>query len=203
MLDKLIVKFFSWYIKNAVSKDFSSFTFNNVEINASKSILLLANHFSWWDGFLMFRLNKRLFKKKFHVLVNEENYNKVFFLKYLGAFPIKKHSRSALESLEHAGRLLNDPENLVLIFPQGKLYSNHATSVVFEKGLLNVINSSDKTFQYVLSATFVDYFDKRKPAISCYLTLWEDQEYTSLQLIKAAYNKHYENSRQQQCRITV
>lgn len=203
MLDKLIVKFFSWYIKNAVSKDFSSFTFNTIEVDPSKSILLLANHFSWWDGFLMFQLNKRLFKKKFHVMVTEENYRKVFFLKYLGAFPIKKHSRSAIESLEYAGRLLNNPENLVLIFPQGKLYSNHADNVVFEKGLLNLINSSDKKFQYVLSATFVDYFDKRKPAISCYLTSWEDQEYTSLQLIKNAYNKHYENSRQQQCRITV
>lgn len=203
MLNKLIVKFFSWYIKNAISKDFSSFTFDKIEFNSSQSILLLSNHFSWWDGFLMFRLNKLLFKKKFHVMVTEENYQKVSFLKYLGAFPIKKNSRSAIESLEYAGTLLNDPQNLVLIFPQGKLYSNHVDDIRFEKGLLNLINSSEKKFQYLFSATFVDYFEKRKPAITCYLSSWEDQEFTSLQLIKSAYNKHYEKSRQQQCRITV
>lgn len=203
MLNTLIVKFFSWYIKNAVSKDFSSFTFDKIEFNSTQSVLLLSNHFSWWDGFLMFRLNKLLFKKKFHVMVTEENYRKVSFLKYLGAFPIKKNSRSTIETLEYAGSLLNDPQNLVLIFPQGKLYSNHVDEIRFEKGLLNLINSSEKKFQYVFSATFVDYFEKRKPAITCYLSSWEDQEFTSLQLIKSAYNKHYEKSRQQQCRITV
>ena len=136
-------------------------------------------------------------------MVTEENYNKVSFLKYLGAFPVKRNSKSLIQSLEHAGKLLNDKDNLVLIFPQGKLHSNHVDEVAFEKGLINLINSSQKNFQYIFSATFIDYFEKRKPTVRCYLQTWEGAEFTSLQLIKSAYNKHYENSRQQQNRITL
>lgn len=136
-------------------------------------------------------------------MVTEENYRKVFFLKYLGAFPVKKNSRSTLEALEYAGNLLNDENNLVLIFPQGKLYSNHVDKVVFEKGLINLINSSNRNFQYLFAAMFVDYFNKRHPAIWCYLDTWTAAEFTSLQLIKSAYNKHFENSRQQHNRITI
>lgn len=103
-----------------------------------------------------------------------------------------------IQSLEFAGNLLNDPQNLVLIFPQGKLYSGHVDEVKFEKGLMNLINSSNRNFQYVFAASFADYFQKRKPELNCYLQVWEGAEYTSLQLIKSAYNKHYEQSRQMQ-----
>ncbi|RXF68427.1 1-acyl-sn-glycerol-3-phosphate acyltransferase [Arcticibacter tournemirensis] len=203
-MHKRVVKaFFSWYISRIIGRDFREFSFHQPVFDQDRAVLLIANHFSWWDGFLMFELNKRLFKKNFHVMVNEENYQKLWFLKYLGAFPVKKHSKSVVEALEYAGKLLNDKSNLVLVFPQGKLYSSHTHEVKFEKGLLNLINSSDKRFQYVFAASFVDYFENRKPSVNCYLMSWEDAEFTSLQLIKRAYNKHYEISRNLQNRTIV
>ena len=203
MLKKSIITFFTWYIKWIIKKDFAAVSFNPVEIDNSRSVLLLANHFSWWDGFLMFYLNKILFKKNFHVMVTEENYRQVSFLKYLGAFPVKKNSKSVIESLQHAGELLNDPKNLVLIFPQGKLYSNHVQEVEFERGLIKLINASHAKFQYLFAAAFVDYFEKRKASLTCYLQIWEGAESPGLLLIKRAYNEHYETSRQQHCRVTV
>ncbi len=136
-------------------------------------------------------------------MVSEENYRNVWFLKYLGAFPVYAGSRKVIESLQEAGSLLNKPENLVLVFPQGKLYSNQVPSVEFEKGVSAIINSSEKKFQYLFAATFVDYFEKRKPSFYCYLKLWQSQEYLSLQLIKKAYNNHYEHSRQLHSRHAV
>lgn len=203
MYKSAVKSFFSWYIGVILKKDFSGFSFNRVPFDEKRSVLLLANHFSWWDGFMLFWINKLHFRKQFHVMVTEENYREVWFLKYLGAFPVGRQPKKMIESLEYAGRLLDDPRNLVLVFPQGKLYSNHIKEVSFEKGLINLINSSGKRFQYVFSASFVDYFDKRKPAAVCYLQNWEGAEFTSLQLIKSAYNKHYENSRQEQCRTIV
>ena len=194
----LIFTFFSWYINRIIRSDFRLFEFNKSNFDSERSILLLANHFSWWDGFLIFQLNRIYFKKKFHVMVTEENYNKVKFLKYLGSFSVRKNSRSVIETLEFAGGLLNDPANLVLIFPQGKLYSNHVQQINFEKGIMNLINSSKKNFQYFFAAIFVDYFEYRKPSVFCYLQQWEAAEFTSLQLIKSNFNKHYETSRQQQ-----
>jgi len=203
MLKNLIAAFFSWYIKTIIHKDFAAFSYNKITMDESRSVLLLSNHFSWWDGFLMFQLNKLFFKKNFHVMVSDDNYRKVSFLKHLGAFPVKKNSRSLIKSLEHAGKLLDDTTNLVLIFPQGKLYSNHVNDIEFQKGLMNIVNSSRGKFQYIFSASFVDYFDKRKPSVSCYLQSWDSAELTDFDVIRAAYNKHYEASRRQQGRIMV
>ena len=75
--------------------------------------------------------------------------------------------------------------------------------ISFQKGLMNMINTSSKKFQYIFSANFVDYFEHRKASVTCYLQEWVGAEFTSLQLIKSAYNKHYEVSRQQQCSVTV
>ncbi|WP_207535393.1 1-acyl-sn-glycerol-3-phosphate acyltransferase [Desertivirga arenae] len=203
MFRSFIKFFFSNYISYIIKRDFQSFHFNPVKTAPDKAILLIANHFSWWDGFLLYELNSRLLKKKFHVLVTEENYKKVFFLKYLGAISLKKRSREMLSTLNTSGNLLNDPDNLILIFPQGKLGSNHVDEVVFEKGLTNLINASDKNYQYLFSAMFVDYFDKRKPSVWCKLKQVPANELEGLSMIMEFYNKHYQESRQQQSRITV
>jgi 1-acyl-sn-glycerol-3-phosphate acyltransferase len=174
-----------------------------VELDPGKAVLLLSNHFSWWDGFFLFQINRLLLHKKFYIMIAEENYLNIWFLKFLGAFSVKRSSRSAIETLQYAGELLNVPENLLLIFPQGKLYSNYVEEVSFEKGVLSIINSSNKNFQYLFVSLFVDYFQQRKPTITCYLQKWEAEELASLQLIKNSYNKHYKTSRQQQALINV
>ena len=201
--NKIIYSFFSWLISRLIRSDFQKFDFNNVSFDQNRAILILSNHLSWWDGFWIFQINRIHFKKRFHVMITEENYEKVWFLKYLGSFSVKKNSRSVIQTLEYAGRLLDDPQNLVLIFPQGKLYSGHTDQIQFQKGLMNMINISSKKFQYIFSAIFVDYFEHRKASVTCYLEGWEGAEFTSLQLIKSAYNKHYEASRQQQSSVTV
>lgn len=201
--NRIIFAFFSWYISRIIGSDFHKIEHNPVEFDENRSILLLSNHLSWWDGFLIFHINKIYFKKNFHVMITEDNYLKVWFLKYLGCFSVKKNSKSIIETLEYAGRLLDEPRNLVLIFPQGKLYSGHTEEIQFQKGLMNMINISTRRFQYIFSAVFVDYFEHRKPSVTCYLKGWEGAEFTSLQLIKSAYNKHYELSRQTQSATPV
>lgn len=201
--NKIIYSFFSWLISRLIRRDFQKFDFNTVSFEQNRAILILSNHLSWWDGFWIFQINRIHFKKRFHVMITEENYQKVWFLKYLGCFSVKKNSRSVIQTLEYAGRLLDDPQNLVLIFPQGKLYSGHTDQIQFQKGLMSMINISSKKFQYIFSAIFVDYLEHRKASVTCYLEGWEGAEFTSLQLIKSAYNKHYEASRQQQSSVTV
>lgn len=196
--NRLIYAFFSWYINRIIGSDFQRFEYNKIEIDPNRSILVLANHFSWWDGFLLFQLNRLFLRKRFHIMVTEENYKQHSFLKYLGAFSVKKKSRSVIETLEYAGKLLDDPQNLVVIFPQGKLYSSYNNDIVFEKGLMNLINSSAKNFQYLFVAVFTDYFQNRKPVVKAYLQTWEGAEFTSLQLIKSEFNKHFDASRKQQ-----
>lgn len=200
--NSVIYNFFSWYISFILKKDFSDFQYNALEIKGNTSVLILANHFSWWDGFLLFYINKKLFKKHFHVLVNSDNYKQVGFLKYLGAFAAENKGKDVLETLNYAGQLLDNPENLVLVFPQGKLFSNHVNSINFEKGVMQMINASQKRLSIVFAATFIDYFSKRKPSAFSYLQNWESEEYISLQLLKSAYNKHYDHAVVKQTQIS-
>ncbi len=190
----LISKFYSWYFGYLFKSNFSKFNYNKLTFKEDRAILVLANRFSWWDGFMLFQLNKKIFKRQFHVLVTSSDYQNVSYLKYFGAFAPENKGKDVIETLTYAGFLLDDPKNLVLIFPQGKIKSSHSHSVSFEKGVVQVINASKKNFQLVFSVILTDYFNKQKPEADAYLHKWQAEEYISLQLLKSEYNKHYVNA---------
>jgi len=194
--------FFHHYIRLIIKNNFKAFNFNTIALEPNKSVLLLANHFGWWDGFLLYWLNYLLLKKKFHIMILEDTVRKVFFLKYMGAFSMQKNSRSMLESLAYAGELLNDPQNLVLIFPQARLYSNFVNDVHFERGLLKVMKQAAGKFQYVFAATFIEYFQHKKPTINVYVETTK-QEVNTIEELKDLYQQHYDTAKQLQTQIVI
>jgi 1-acyl-sn-glycerol-3-phosphate acyltransferase len=202
--NKFIKWFFHHYILNLVKRNFKQVNFNFIEVSKNKSVLLLANHFSWWDGFLLYYINHKVFKKQFHIMVIEETVQKVFFFKYMGAFSVNKNTREILTSLDYAATLLNDPENLVLIFPQGKLYSNFIDRVSFEKGLLKILQAATGTFQIVHAATFIEGLQYKKPSVNVYLKV-EERNYinNSIEDWQAAYQQHYSSSKLLQAQIVI
>lgn len=199
--NKLINWFFHNYILRIVKGNFKEVRFGEVEVDKNKSVLLLANHFSWWDGFLMYYINYKLLKKRFHVMVIEETVQKVSFFKYVGAFSISKNSRDMLASLNYAAELLNDPENMVLIFPQGKLYSNFTDEVNFEKGLSKIMAAATGKFQIVMAATFIENLQYKKPIAGVYLKAVDG--INNMQEAQKLYQQHYDSAKQQQNKITV
>ena len=61
-----------------------------------KPLLLVGNHFSWWDGFFAYYLNYTLWRRKFHVMMLEEQLEKRMFLNKVGAYSVKRGSRSEI-----------------------------------------------------------------------------------------------------------
>jgi 1-acyl-sn-glycerol-3-phosphate acyltransferase len=200
--NKPIHWFFHHYIRLIIKNNFKAFNFNTIKTDPDKSVLLLANHFGWWDGFLLYWLNYLLLKKKFHIMILEDTVRKVFFLKYMGAFSVVKNSRSMMESLEYAGNLLHDPQNLVLIFPQARLFSNFVDDVHFERGLLKVMKQAAGKFQYVFAATFIEYFQHKKPTINVYVEITR-QEVNTIDELKNLYQQHYDAAKQLQTQIII
>lgn len=189
-----ITSCYTWYFNYIFKKAFTNLNYNELTIDPDEAVLLLANRFSWWDAFMLFQLNKKVFKKQFHVLVSSKDYEQVRYLKYFGAFAPENTAKDVITTFHHAGALLNDPQNLVLIFPQGRIRSMHNKRINFEKGVLQVINASRKKFQIVFSVILIDYFNHRKPEAEAYLVNWKVEEYISLQLLKSEYNKNYDNA---------
>jgi 1-acyl-sn-glycerol-3-phosphate acyltransferase len=198
----LITGFFAVYINWIIKRHFHKIEFNRPEFSKEQSVLLIANHFSWWDGFLLYYVNKLVFKKQFHIMVLEESMRKLRFLKYLGSFSVVKNSKSVLESLDYAAWLLNDTDNLVVIFPQGKLYSNFVDDISFEKGVAYIASKAKPNFQYALAATFTENFEHKKPTAHIYLKALSVNDIMP-QEIASQYQQHYKTAKQQQTSIIV
>ena len=196
----LIGWFFRHYINIILERSFQEIRFDDLTIDKAKSVLLLANHFSWWDGFILYRLNQIRFCKKFHIMILEETVRKVSFMKYLGAFSIKKNSRDVITSLNFAASLLNDPQNMVLIYPQGKLYSNFSDHINFEKGITKIVQLAGNNLQIIFAVTFVENFKHKKPSVKVYLTNQATTD--NADELQNAYQQFYSSAKAHQTQIT-
>ncbi len=193
-------RFWSWYFKRIIHSDFLAMNVIHApQIEANKSVLLLQNHISWWDGFWAYRMNDLHFKRQFHVMMLEEELQTRKFLTYAGAFSIQKNSRSMVESLNFCNELLKSPQNLLLLFPQGEIESAQSSDLVFGSGVRRVIKKLDGEAQVVLSACFVDYFSERKPTLSIYLEHIFSSEVKNIVDWKMKFNQFYEEQKQLHC----
>ncbi len=194
--------FMQAYARWAVGSHFHQLVYNTVTVDQNKSVLLIANHFSFWDGLILYVINHRLLKKKFHVMILEDTVRKSAFLKYAGAFSIAKNSKEMLHSLDYAAKLLQKPGNMVLIFPQGKLYSNFVSYIYFEQGIMRILKKAGTQVQYLFAATFIQYMNHKKPTATVYLT-HQLSRYATLGELQGDYQQHYDWAKLQQTQIVL
>jgi 1-acyl-sn-glycerol-3-phosphate acyltransferase len=199
----VISNIFRMYAGWITRRYFHELNFNEISIDPNKPVLLIANHFSSWDGLVLYDVNRTLFKKKFHVMLLEGTAKKIPILKYAGAFSVNKETKDIISSLNFAAGLLADPGNLVLMFPQGKLYSNLVNEVRFEKGILKIMEKAGGNFQLIFAATFIENFQHKKPTATVYLKAVNDNNFADIDALQQAYQQHYTGARLQQTQITV
>ena len=71
-------------------------------------VLLLPNHSTWWDGFFVYLLNKKIFHRTAYLMMLEKQLSKYKFFTKIGAYSIEPEKRrSIIESLEYTVQLLN------------------------------------------------------------------------------------------------
>ena len=128
---KLFIRCVKWWI----GRNFKEVNVQPFEPRPGHSILLLTNHFSWWDGFIANRTAVYDLKKQFYIMMQQDQFDQHRYFRYIGAYSIQKGSRAILDSLSYSAGILNDPDNLIVIFPQGELYSNHETHIRVETGV--------------------------------------------------------------------
>jgi hypothetical protein len=105
------IRFFRWYTNYRIRRNFSLVDIHEqVPDLSDKPLLIIANHFSWWDGFFILWLNNRFFKNQFHVMMLEDQLRENMILNKIGAFSIKKNSRDMVESLNYARGILSQED---------------------------------------------------------------------------------------------
>ena len=159
-------------------------------IPENQSVLLFQNHFSWWDGYWSDLLSKRVFKRKFHVMMLEDQLRQRMFLNRCGVFSIQKNNRDSLNSLNYSSEILNDPGNMVTIYPSGIMLTQHQQVVEFQKGISRIIEGQTEHFAIVLAVVLVDYFGFVRPEIRIYLKNYSGER--TVEALEKAYNSFYQ-----------
>ena len=165
----LVYGFFRHFAKSAVKSHFHQVIISGETNIENHSVMLLSNHISWWDGFWALYLNIHRFNKKFHFMMDETELRKRWLFSFSGGFSISGSSRSMFESIQYASGLLKNKENMVLIYPQGKLYSSHTTEIHFKKGIERIQLTEEYPVKVLFLVQLTDYFQFKKPTLYLYL----------------------------------
>ena len=151
-----------------------------------QSVLLLQNHFSYYDGYWSMYLCNNIFRRRFHVMMLEEELAKRMFLTRCGVFSVRKSSRDLIESLTYASELLNDPQNVVTIYPSGEITSHHQQNFKFQQGFARLTGYS----LIALAVVLVDHFSQARPEIRIYLKNYSGER--TAEAIESAYHSFYQ-----------
>jgi len=192
------VRFFRLYCRFMIHWHFREVIIKGDIPERDKPILLIGNHFSWWDGFFANYLNCKIFHRRFHVMMLEEQLKKHMFLNKAGAYSIRQHTHSVIESLKYTRELLSDPANLVTIYPQGEIRSMFHYPVQFEKGITKILSGMEDKVQIVFISVLVDYFSHRKPSLTFGMKEYYPGENIGLKDMEHAFNEHMQQMIDQQ-----
>jgi len=184
------VTFFKYYIRFMFRRHFRKVHVKVDLQESGKPVMLIGNHFSWWDGFFASYLNDRLFGRRIHVMMLEEQLRPRMFLNKAGAFSIKKQSHQMMESIRYTREILGDPNNLVTMFPQGSIHSMFDFPVHFEKGPVKILRGLEGQVQIVFMVALVDYFSHPKPTLTLAAREYDPGEAIDLKDMEETFNNY-------------
>lgn len=104
----------------------------------NRAMLLVANHVSWWDGFILRELHRMMRPRApLYTVMAEEQLRRVPYFRRLGVLGINRgEPASILRALRELDRHLQDhPGALVVFFPQGRIWPSHRRPLGFERGV--------------------------------------------------------------------
>jgi 1-acyl-sn-glycerol-3-phosphate acyltransferase len=188
-------KFFVWFIRIYTAINLKIYfsrvvVEGNISLPRDRAILLIGNHFSWWDGFFAYYLNDTIFRRKFHVMMLEEQLTTRMFLNKAGAYSVKRSSRTVIDSINYSAELLSQSGNLVAMFPQGAIESQYHFPVKFERGIERIMKNVKGEVTTVFYAATVDWFSSKRPVLTIRLTLFDQPGTISHSSFEEAYNRH-------------
>lgn len=167
--NRFYLSFVISYFRILMSLHFRGIRVTGEPESEKRSVLLLQNHFSWWDGYWSLLISKKIFRKRFHIMMLEEELKKRMFLNRCGAFSVKKNGREVLESIDYTIELLGSSDNLVTIYPQGEIVSLNSHEFRFGKGAEWILKRLHEGVAVWFAVILIDYFSQPRPLVSVYL----------------------------------
>lgn len=161
---------FDPYVSHLLKKKFSHFYLVNEfpKIPLNRSLIITPNHISWWDGFFIYYLKKKKCDRKVYLMMLESSLEKFWFFKKVGAFSINPYnSKSIIESFAYSHDVLNNHNNVLVVYPQGEIESFEKRPLNLKSGLQTLIKPIENYVVTLPIGFKIEYRDKRNPALFC------------------------------------
>jgi len=133
---------FGWYLFWTLRRHFSRLSlFGELpDLSRDLPVILTPNHSTWWDGFFVYLLNKKLLDRDLYLMMTEEQLSRFPFFRRVGAYSIKPVApRSVMQSLEYTVSLMENGQSgkprLICVFPQGSLEPWSRRPLEYRRGL--------------------------------------------------------------------
>ncbi len=119
--------FNAWFCGHARSRIRS--TFGEVRVRGLEGarglsreapLLVISNHTSWWDPLVAMHVSLHMLEKRGHAMMDARSRKRLPFFGMVGGFGVELGNKAdGIAAIRYSAELLNDPKNLVWIFPQG------------------------------------------------------------------------------------
>ncbi|MGC8866062.1 MAG: lysophospholipid acyltransferase family protein [Bacteroidales bacterium] len=181
LFDGFVRVLLSWYFREVkIVGDY---------VPRSASTMLISNHFSWWDGFFAWYLNQKLIHRRIYVMMLEEQLKIRPFFARVGAFGIKTGRREVMKAIRYSADVLSQPGNLLVMFPQGIIQSQHRSYLNFQRGVEEILKGCSPAPDLLFCATLVDYYSFRRPSLTMHLRSFE-MPGADKRTLESAFNEH-------------
>ncbi|GCE05521.1 lysophospholipid acyltransferase family protein [Dictyobacter aurantiacus] len=152
-------------------------------------IIICANHSSWWDGYVAALVERHL-KLDGYLMMEEAQLKRYFFFRWVGCFSVDRHNaRSAMQSVNYAGKLLKQRRGrMVWLFPQGEISPNDYRPLTFFSGAAHIARLAAPALVYP-AAIRIEYLAEQRPDL--YISLGEPLKIGEAELQTRGFLKHY------------
>lgn len=134
----------------------------------SRSIVIYANHASWWDPAIFAVLSARLFpSRRAYGPIDEAALAQYRFMRRIGLFGVRPDSRvGASDFLRIGRRILGDPRSLLIVTPEGRFTDVRVRPVRFQRGLAHLLAHEPETIALPLALEY-PFWNEKCPEVLC------------------------------------
>ncbi|HVW96027.1 MAG TPA: hypothetical protein VHA56_08670 [Mucilaginibacter sp.] len=192
-----------WFVR----RRFNKMVFTPLEVRGGHSYMLMCNHFGFLDGFFSYYIAFKLIDKQqrikgLYTMSVKKQMEKNWWLKYCGSFSVEPGTRSVNESLDFAAKILNEPGNILLYYPQGNLESQHIRQIQIMDGIYEIVTRIKGDCQLIWSSNLLEYFESMKPSTYFNLLDCGSNHDFNFEDLKHKINDHHFRSMKKLVRFT-
>jgi len=167
-ISPFLVRWFCWYAVRYLGKHFHSLRVSRssaAEPNPAGPLVIYVNHASWWDPLVGAALARTFFsRRRVYTPIAAEALQRYKMFRQLGFFGVEPDSsRAAIRFLRTATNVLQQPDGLLWVTPQGRFADARERPAGLRPGLGHLATRVQATF-LPLAIEYV-FWEERTPEI--------------------------------------